>query len=115
MSTSMQPHTADRPEEKLRIHVTTRSTWGKQLDQKRRETPRGCHTATWQKRGTRSSRDPLEMHLLKVERPATKREGRSRERINARTDANLPTAFPARKMSECAIQPRCRRLRARRI
>src|SRR5579863_5319301 len=110
----MPPRTADLPEGKAPVGVMTRSRSGKPRDRKRPGIPRGCRMATSQKRGTRSSRDPLETESS-VERPATRREDRSRERIGAQTDASLPTAFPARRMSECAIQPRRRRLRARRI
>src|SRR5215469_10804370 len=115
MSTSMRPRTADRPEEKNPIDVTTRSTWGKRRDRKKPGIPRGGRTAAWQKRGTGSSRDPVEMPLLKVERPATRTEGRSQERTGARIDAILPIAFPAQTMPEYAIPPGRRRLRARRI
>src|SRR5215469_4250468 len=113
MSTSTQPRTADLPEVKAPIGVTTRSRSGKPGDRKRPGIPRGCRTATWQKTGTRSSRDPVEF-LSRLQRPATRREDRSRERIGVRTNASLPTAFPARIRSECAIQPRRRRLRTRR-
>src|SRR5215472_1351837 len=113
MSTSTQPRTADLPEGKTLINVTTRSTSDKRRDRKKPEIPRGCRTATWQKRGTRSSRDPGELHL-KVERPATRTEDLSQERTCARTGAILLIAFPAQRISECAIQPRQRRLRAMR-
>src|SRR5215469_6149075 len=114
MSTSMQPRTADLPEGKTLIGVTTRSRSDKPRDRKKPGIPTACRTATWQRKGTRSSRDPVEI-LPSVERPATRTEGPSQERTGARIDASLRTAFRARKVSECAIQPRRRRLRARRI
>src|SRR5262245_39445527 len=49
---------------------------------------------------------------LKVERPATRTEGRSRERMCARRDAMMAIAFLARIVSEHAIQARRRRRRA---
>src|SRR5215831_419003 len=44
MSTSMRLRTADRPEEKTLINVTTRSTSDKQRDRKKPEIPTGCRT-----------------------------------------------------------------------
>src|SRR5215470_13263196 len=115
MSTSMQLRTADLPEEKNRTDVTTKSTSGKPRDRKRQEILTGCRTVTWQKRGTRSSRDPGEMRLPTVERRAARRAGRSQGRTRVRTGATLLNAFPAQRISECAIRPGRRRLPATRI
>src|SRR5215471_8426043 len=114
MSTSMRPRTVDRPEGKNPIDVTTRSTSGKPRDRKKLGIPRECHTAMWQKRGTRSSRDPVQM-IQKVERRATRTEVRSQEKIGAQTGATGVIAFPAQRKLECAIQPRPRTRLARRI
>src|SRR5262249_48690126 len=113
MSTSMQPRTADLRQVKTPTDVTTRSKSGKPRDRKKQEIPRGCRTAAWQKRGIRSSIDPAEMRRAKVERPATRTEGRSQERIVARTGAMSPIAFLAQTISEYATQPGQRRLPAR--
>src|ERR1700735_2767867 len=103
MSTSMRPRTADLRAEKTSIAVTKRSTSGKPRAQTQQEIPREHRTAMWQKRGTRSSRDPAERRLLRAERPATRTEDRSQERTTVRTDDKGPIAFLAQRISECAI------------
>src|SRR5215467_1516053 len=115
MSTSVQPRTAGLPEEKNPKDVTTRSTSDRPRVRKKPEIPRECRRVTWQKRDTRSSRDPAEMRLPRVERPATRIEDPSQETIAVRTDAMRSIAFLMQTISECAIQPKRRRLRAMRI
>src|SRR4030095_15130208 len=109
----MQQHTVDLQEEKAPDYLATRSKSDKPRDRRKQEIPKGCRTAVLQKRGTGSWRDPVEIHLLRVGRPPTRTEDRPQERTGARTDAMGPNSFLPRRIRECAIQPRRRRLRAK--